>query len=135
MRRACILLVVAFILAYCCDSIVNADDTAVMRNVAMDSNHELTNDGEDKRYLQKPKTSVDDEERGVPGITNFDNVVDKIETEVIKSAESAKTTVREILKKERHASVTVAIDLLKLFAVVATIAVISGLIVYHVSNS
>ncbi|CAH0490892.1 unnamed protein product [Peronospora farinosa] len=102
----------------------------------MDSNRAFTNDGDNQRYLKRTKmASMDDEERGVPSIKTFENMVDKIETKALKSVESAKTKVSEILKKERHASVTVTIDLLKMFAAVAAIAVISGLIVYHVSNN
>ncbi|POM62443.1 hypothetical protein PHPALM_28407 [Phytophthora palmivora] len=137
MRFGCFLLLLVFILAACCHSLINAENTALVEHSEMDSKREHVSAIIVKHYLKRFKKLTADEERAVPGVAKLTEFFEKIAKGegATKPIKIAVDKVKPIFKKEtRHASVSVAISLLKMLAFVGVISVASGYIVYRVSN-
>ncbi|KAF1774374.1 hypothetical protein PC129_g7687 [Phytophthora cactorum] len=134
MRLGFLLLAVVFILAACCHSLANAELASQKKNPETSYNYELTAAENVKQYLKHIKKATAEEERAFPGATQLRGFFEKVAQG--SNAKIAVDKVKQVLHKDtRHASVSVAISLLKMLAVVGAISVASGYIVYRVSNS
>ncbi|EEY59015.1 uncharacterized protein PITG_20707 [Phytophthora infestans T30-4] len=134
MRLGCFLLVVAFILAACCNSLASAERASLTKKPKQTYNYDLTTAENVKHYLKDIKKMTAEEERAFPGATQLSGFFEKIAKGT--NARVAVDKVKQALHKDtRHASVSVAISLLKMLLVVGVISVASGYIVYRVSNS
>ncbi|ETK72201.1 hypothetical protein L915_20678 [Phytophthora nicotianae] len=134
MRPCCFLLVVVFIIAACCHSISTAERAPQTKTQELTYNHDLTVAENVKLYLKDIKKAATEEERAFPGGTQLRGFFEKIGQGT--NAKIAVDKVKQALHKDaRHASVSVAISLLKMLIVVGVISVASGYIVYRVTNS
>ncbi|KAL3666141.1 hypothetical protein V7S43_008930 [Phytophthora oleae] len=134
MRLGSFLLVLVMALALCCHSMVSAD-----KSPEMSYNYELSTADNVKHYLKGLKKAsaaeLAEEERAFPGASKLkgflSNIAQGKDSQI--AVEKIKTLVLD--KKTRHASVSVAISLLKMLAFVGVVSVTSGYIIYRVSNS
>lgn len=129
MRLSSFLLVLVITLLYC-QTMVSAD-----KSPKMSYNYELSTADNVKHYLKDIKEPSAEEERAFPGASKLRGFLSDIAEERSSriAVEKFKTLVLD--KKTRHASVSVAISLLKMLAFVGAVSVTSGYIIYRVSNS
>ncbi|KAK1935022.1 hypothetical protein P3T76_010788 [Phytophthora citrophthora] len=130
MRLGSFLLVLAITLVLCCHTMVSAD-----KSLKMSYNYELSTADNVKHYLKDITKPSSEEERAFPGTSKLRGFLSDIAQG--RSSQIAVEKIKTLVldKKTRHASVSVAISLLKMLAFVGAVSVTSGYIIYRVSNS
>ncbi|KAI9921430.1 hypothetical protein PsorP6_000845 [Peronosclerospora sorghi] len=128
LRQGCFRCIAMFLLAGRCHAIVHADSSALSPPSANEHERDET------RHLQGTRDAEKDEERDVAHLVRKIPHFNKLTGPREQTIRVAVAKVKELLKKKRHASVTVLLDLVKMLAVVAVLSLASGYIVYRVSN-